>query len=182
MSERATLAETGNGQAPTTPGWFVLNAKDARWMRSEKFGMVCAFQGDYQFPEIGVNLRVLRPGEPNCFFHVESVQEDFLVLSGECLLLVDEEQQRLKPFDYVHLPAGTPHVFVGASKAPCLVLMIGARGDDKTLLYPDSEFARKFGAGVDQETSSPEEAYASCPEWQPMPGPGSSPPEPSSAG
>ena len=180
MSERASLAETGHGQAPATPGWFVLNARDARWMRSEKFGMLCSFQGAYQLPEIGVNLRVLRAGEPNCFYHVESVQEDFLVLSGECLLLIDEEQQRLKAFDYVHLPAGTPHVFIGASKTPCLILMIGARGDGKSLLYPVSEFARKFGAGVDQETNSPEEAYASCPEWQPMPGPGTSTPKPPS--
>ena len=118
---------------------FVLNVRDAQWMTHETFGAGCRFESrDEPFPEYGVNVSVLRPGQPNALYHRESRQEDFLVLAGECLLLVDGEERRLGPWDFVHCPAGTDHVFVGASEEPCAILMIGGRVPDQELVYPVS--------------------------------------------
>jgi uncharacterized cupin superfamily protein len=91
------------------------------------------------------------------------VQEDFLVLSGECLLLVEEEERPLKAWDFVHCSPGTRHIFIGAGEGPCAILMVGARGEDKTLHYPPSEVAAKHGASASEETTSPREAYADWP-------------------
>jgi len=141
---------------------FVLNVRDAQWMTHETFGAGCRFESrDEPFPEYGVNVSVLRPGQPNALYHRESRQEDFLVLAGECLLLVDGEERRLGPWDFVHCPAGTDHVFVGASEEPCAILMIGGRVPDQELVYPVSELAARHGAGATAETDSPEEAYGS---------------------
>ena len=89
MVEEARLEETPSGLVPTTDGWFVLNVRDAAWVTQPTFGAGCRFEGpDARFPELGINLRVLQPGQPNCLYHRESAQEDFLVLAGECALLV----------------------------------------------------------------------------------------------
>ena len=158
--------------------WFVVNVRDARWRKHETFGASCRFEDpEAQFPQLGVNLRVLRPGQPNCLYHAESLQEDFLVLAGEWLLLADGEERRLEAWDFVHCPPGTEHVFVGAGDGPCVILMAGARDPDEQLLYPVSELARRYGASAERETSSPEEAYASFPppkderpeDWEKLP-------------
>ena len=142
--------------------WFVVNVRDARWWRHHAFGASCRFENrETPFEQLGVNIRVLQPGEPNCLYHSENLQEDFLVLAGECLLLVDGEERPLETWDFVHSPPGTEHVFVGAGDGPCAILMVGARSDDERLLYPVSEVARRHGASAEQETTSPEEAYAS---------------------
>jgi uncharacterized cupin superfamily protein len=95
--------------------WFVVNVRDARWRRHETFGASCRFETPQTpFDQLGVNIRVLQPGEPNCLYHSENLQEDFLVLAGECLLLVDGEERPLQAWDFVHCPPGTEHVFVGA--------------------------------------------------------------------
>ncbi len=113
----ARLEETGSGLAPASDGWFVVNVRDTQWMTSETFGSGCVFESrEHSFPEFGINLAVLQPGEPNCLYHAESQQESFLVLSGECRLLVNGEERALKPWDFVHCPAGTEHVFVGAGR------------------------------------------------------------------
>jgi uncharacterized cupin superfamily protein len=165
MVEEARLEETETGLRPGTDGWFAMNVRDARWMRHETFGAGCAFEGpEAWFRELGINLRVLQPGQPNCLYHRESLQEDFLVLMGECLLLVEGQERSLRAWDFVHCPPNTEHVFVGAGDGPCVVLMVGARSDDEVLLYPVSELARRYGASVEKETDSPEEAYASFPE------------------
>jgi hypothetical protein len=39
------------------------------------------------------------------------------------------------------------------------ILMMGARAE-RSIVYPVSEAARRHGAGVERETSSPIEAYA----------------------
>ena len=157
----APLDDSGSGLAPTGDGWFVLNVRDAAWVTSETFGSGCVFESkDFWFPQLGVNISVLEPGEPNCLYHSESQQEAFLVLSGECKLLVEGDERLLQPWDFFHCPAGTEHVFVGAGDGPCAILMIGARSEDEQLLYPVSELAARYGASAEEETPEPKKAYA----------------------
>lgn len=101
-----------------------------------------------------------KPGEQNCLYHSESQQEAFLVLSGECRLLVEGEERLLRPWDFFHCAAGTEHVFVGAGEGPCVILMAGARSEDEQLLYPVSELAARYRASVEEETPDPKQAYA----------------------
>lgn len=157
----ARLDDSGAGLAPASEGWFVVNVRDAEWWTSKTFGSGCAFESEeIHFPEFGINLAVLEPGEPNCLYHSESQQEAFLVLSGECRLLVDGAERLLQPWDFFHCPAGTQHVFVGAGDGPCVVLMAGARSEDEQLLYPASELAARYGASAEEETPDPRQAYA----------------------
>ena len=123
-------------------GWFVVNVAEARAVAVEGSGAYVPFepQGE-RFPDYGINIQVLPPGEPNAMYHSESVQEDFLVLSGECLAIVEDEEIRLRAWDFVHCPAGTSHVFVGAGDGPCAILMVGARGEGATVHYPVSAVA-----------------------------------------
>jgi uncharacterized cupin superfamily protein len=102
-------------------------------------------------------------------YHSESVQEDFLVLAGECLLVVEDEERRLRAWDFVHCPPGISHIFVGAGDGPCAILMVGARRPGKSLHYPVSEVAARHGASVAEPTSSPDEAYAGWEEMDPEP-------------
>jgi uncharacterized cupin superfamily protein len=159
MVERARIEETENGRVPAGDGWFVLNARATPWWQSGYFGASTSFEGEPEFPEYGINIHVLWPGQPNGLYHRESVQEDFLVVAGECLVLIEGEEQRLKAWDFVHCPAGTDHIFVGAGDGPCVLVMAGSRAES-TIVYPVSELARKHGAGVERETGSPPEAYA----------------------
>ncbi len=163
MAGEASVERTEQGLVPRGEGWFVVNARDARWYHNDAFGSACIFEGDARFPDFGINIQVLDPGRPNCMYHGENAQEDFLVLTGECLLLVDGEERRLKQWDFVHCPAWTEHVFVGAGDGPCAILMVGARPAEEQLRYPVVEVARKHGAGVEQETSSGDDAYAPFP-------------------
>ena len=120
------------------------------------------------FSDIGVNVRVVWPGDPNALYHSEGVQEGFLVLSGKCTLIVEEEERPLLQWDYFHCPAGTRHVIVGAGDGPCAILMIGSRTPDAGVVYPESELAKSHGAGVDKETESEDEAYQAFPEGVPI--------------
>ena len=96
-------------------------------------------------------------------YHWEADQEDFLVLAGEALAIVEGEERPLRPWDFVHCPAGTNHVIVGAGDGPCVVLAVGAR--DKSTGpewggYTVDKAALRHGAGVERETSDAHEAYA----------------------
>jgi uncharacterized cupin superfamily protein len=158
----ARLEDSGSGLAPAEEGWFVVNTRDAEWWTSPAFGSGCVFESEAAgFEQLGINISVLEPGKPNCLYHSEPEQEeDFLVLSGEGILLVEGEERPLKPWDFVHLPAGTEHVFVGAGEEPCVILMAGARVRPEQLHYPKSELAAKYGASAEQTTPHPKEAYA----------------------
>jgi uncharacterized cupin superfamily protein len=161
MTPEAPLAQTGNGLVPEGEGWFVMNAREARWWHHDTFGSSVTFEGnDAHFPQFGINVQVLAPGEPNCMYHGENAQEDFLVLFGECLLLVEGEERPLRQWDFVHCPAWTQHVFVGAGQGPCGILMVGARPENEELLYTVVDVAQKHNAGVSKETTSGGEAYA----------------------
>jgi uncharacterized cupin superfamily protein len=163
--DEARLDESGSGLAPVTDGWFVVNVRDAMWLTSEKgekqpSGSECAFETPMvEFPQLGIRLHVLEPGESNGLYHSESKQEDFLVLSGECRLLVEGEERILRPWDFFHSPAGTEHIFVGAGDGPCAILMTGARGEDWHIRYPVSELAARYGASAKEETTDPDQAY-----------------------
>ncbi len=156
----ASLRRTDAGLVPEGAGWFVLNAREARWWHAEELGRACTFEGDARFGQVGINIHVLEPGEPNCMYHGEDCQEDFLVLAGECLLLVEGEERRLQAWDFVHCPPWTEHVFVGAGSGACVILMVGARDPDAGVHYPVTEVALRHRAGVEEETDSPPEAYA----------------------
>jgi uncharacterized cupin superfamily protein len=164
MSE-APLQDSGSGLAPAGDGWFVVNVRDAEWLTSENgelqpSGSECAFESrEFWFRQLGFRLHVLPPGQPNGLYHSESAQEAFLVLSGECTLLVEGEERTLRQWDFFHSPAGTEHIFVGAGDGPCVILMAGARSEDEQLRYPVSELAARYGASVEEETSDPDQAY-----------------------
>ncbi len=177
--EEATLEDVGSGLAPVSPGWFVVNVRDAAWVRNELFGARCSFQSDgrvlrdrpdldeQRFSQVGITLAALEPGRPSGLYHAESAQEGFLVLEGECSVLVDDEERTLRQWDFLHCPPGTAHAFVGAGPRRCILLMVGARPEGKTISYPRSKLALARSAGVEEETDSPREAYASFPHWRP---------------
>ncbi len=160
MVPEARLEQTDAGLVPRGEGWFVVNAREARWWDSD-FGPYTRFEGDEdaRFGQVGINIGILQPGQPACMYHREDTQEDFLVLYGECIVLVEEQERPMKQWDLFHSPPGTNHVIVGAGTGPCAVLAVGKRPDSE-IVYPASELAQRHGAGVDKETPDPQEAYA----------------------
>ena len=168
--EEASSEETPYGRYITSEGWFVLNLADALAVRNEEKGGASypLEPREQPFADVGVHVGVLWPGDPTALYHSEGVQEGFLVLQGECTLVVEEEERPLRQWDYFHCPAGTRHVFVGAGDGPCAILAIGARPDVE-LRYPTSEVAAKYGASVAKDTDEPDEAYADWPgEYEPV--------------
>jgi uncharacterized cupin superfamily protein len=153
-------------------GWFVVNVRNGRWLANPAFGTICELEQHGRFPQTGIRVHILEPGKPNCRYHREEAQEDFLVLSGECLLLVNGEERRLRAWDFVHCPPGVSHVFVGAGEGPCAVLMIGHRPATERLYYPQSELARRHGAEAPEPTSQPPVAYSDVPPWEDTEPPG----------
>jgi uncharacterized cupin superfamily protein len=176
--EEARLDDVGSGLTPLSPGWFVVNVGVAAWLRHDAFGGRCVFESNgrvlaerpdaapQMFSDTGFTLAVLEPGKPSGLFHAESAQEDFLVLAGSCLLLVEDDERPLRAWDFVHCPAGTRHTFIGTGDGPCVLFMIGARREGKAIVYPVAEHALARAAGVEEETSSPRDAYASFGHWQ----------------
>jgi uncharacterized cupin superfamily protein len=169
MVSESPLESTEHGLVPKDKGWFVLNAREAPWIDRKGRGVYCefeGFEGEADFSHLGINVTVLGPGEPMAMYHYENDQEDFLVLAGEALLIVEGEERALGPWDFVHCPAGTNHVIVGAGRGLCVVLAVGARdrstGPDWGA-YTVDEAAIRHGAAVEQETTEPEEAYARFP-------------------
>jgi uncharacterized cupin superfamily protein len=170
MISEARLEQTGDGLVPADDGWFVLNAREARWMHGEGRGARLTFEGETEFPQVGIGLFVLAPGETVGMYHWEADQEDFLVISGEGVLIIEGEERPLRAWDFVHCPVETNHIIVGAGEAPCVVLAVGARenqeGEDWGG-YTVNEVALRHGAGVERETNVVEEAYARFPKREP---------------
>ena len=159
----APLSATKYGLVPDGEGWFVLNARETRWRDYGPLGAACDFEGKRPFKQLGINLNVLRPGEPMSVYHRENHHEGFLVLAGACLLVVEGTERPLKAWDFFHCPAGTGHVIVGAGNGPAVVLAVGARGGRKGIEYLVASAALAHGAGVEQQTTKSAEAYASSP-------------------
>jgi uncharacterized cupin superfamily protein len=177
MIPEAALEKTEAGLAPVGEGWFVVNAREARWRHRGGRGESLPLTGwtdldaERHFPQVGINLFVLGPGEPIGMYHWEADQEDFLVLSGEAVLIVEGRERSLRQWDFVHCPPRTNHMIVGAGDGPCAVLAIGARehseADCNGGAYTVDEVALRHGAGVEAQTSDPELAYARFPEPEP---------------
>jgi uncharacterized cupin superfamily protein len=160
MTDKAALRMTRGGASPDGDGWFVLNARHSRWRDDGPLGRYCTFEGKRRFGQLGLNINVLQPGQPLGYYHREGAQEDFLVLRGQCTLIVEGQERPLRAWDFFHCPPGTEHVIVGAGDEPAIVVAVGARGRGKGgIVYPVSDLAGRFGASVGQETRSPSEAY-----------------------
>jgi uncharacterized cupin superfamily protein len=155
---------------PTTAGWFVVNVRDARWLHND-MRAVCRFggEGEAQFDDLGVCLYWLQSGKPMSMYHHEAGQEDFLLLRGEAILLVEGEERPLRTWDFFHCPSRTPHTIVAAGHEPALVLAVGARRERGSVRYPVEPAAVRHDAGVSDPTGSPQEAYARY--GPPLPGP-----------
>jgi len=164
----AELVRTEHGLVPKGDGWFVLNAREAQWWERNGRGVLCefegaGFEGALDFTQLGINLTVLRPGEPMSMYHYENDQENFLVLAGEALLICEGEERPLHAWDFVHCPARTEHTIVGSGESSCVVLAVGAR--DRSVgpdwgAYTVDDAALRSGAGVEEETTVPKVAYA----------------------
>ena len=171
MPREAKLERTDAGLVPASDGWFVLNAMDARWVHREGRGESAPLTGwtddeaEAWFPQLGVNLVVLGPGEPLGMYHWEADQEGLLVLSGEALLVIEGEERLLRAWDYVHCPPGTSHTIVGAGAAPCAILAVGAREHQTGAWggYVADEVALRHGAAHTEETDDAAVAYARFP-------------------
>lgn len=169
MVPEAPLHETDEGLVPGSPGWFVINAREARWRRRPERGFSLPLSGwtdeecETQFPQLGVNLIVLAPGEPLAVYHWEADTEGFLVIAGEPLLIIEGEERRLRQWDYVHCPPKTNHIIVGAGSAPAVVLAVSSRefmASPEWGGYTADPVAARHNAGVERDTPDPEVAYA----------------------
>jgi uncharacterized cupin superfamily protein len=145
---------------------FIVNVGAARAFSHSRRATIIDFEPEgVRWPDTGVNIQIMEPGRPNCRYHSEPVQEDFLVLEGECIVILDGEERPLRQWDFVHCPAGTEHVFVGAGDRPCAVLMIGSRREDAAH-YPVNDVAARYDASVTRATDEPAKAYA---DWRQEP-------------
>ena len=164
----AEMESTEAGRRPEGDGWFVVNVADTAGETRMDGAIIASFEnGDRPFPHFGINVTVLDDGVPNCLYHREGLQEAFLVLDGEPLLLIEGEERRLRKWDFVHCPPGATHVFVG----PGVILMVGARGPDDELHYPRDELAAKHGASAAADSGVSKEAYTAAGwsrEWRPV--------------
>jgi uncharacterized cupin superfamily protein len=167
MVSEAQIEATEKGLVPKGEGWFVVNARDVVWGVSEGRGAYSWLEGEPGFSQLGIHLVAMEPGEPMSMYHWEADQEDFLVLRGEALLVIEGEERPLRQWDFVHCPPEAKHTIVGAGDSTSLVLAVGAR--DRSVGpnwggYSVDQAATKHGAGVEQETSDPAEAYAAYPD------------------
>ena len=187
----ADFEENEYGRRAVGAGWFVLNAQDARWEEVAGRGKWASLESTRLSDQIGVSLCVLEPGGAMARYHWETDEEDFLVVSGEALLIVEGEERPLQQWDFVHCPPETDHVIVGAGNEPCVIFAVGARerhthrlpdgtleGKDDWGAYTVDAAALRHGAGVEVETTDASVAYAAYPPgrhvryggWLPSPG------------
>ena len=166
---RKAVLENG---VPVTAGWFVVNVRDARWMHN-RMRSVCRFggEGEAHFDDLGVSLFWLRPAQAMSLYHHEAGQEDFLVIAGDCTLVIEGAEHSLQTWDFVHCPPGTAHTIVAAGDAPALVLAVGARKEKGNARYPVDPVAVSHGAGVPDDSTTASQTYASFGELTPRPAP-----------
>ncbi len=174
MVPESTPARTEYGLVPSGEGWYVLGLRDAEWRHADGRGAVCLalddFEGERQAKELGVNPFVLAPGEAMATYHWEADQEDFLVVAGEAILIVEGEERPLRAWDFVHCPPNTKHVIIGAGTGPCVVIAVGARersSEPESLGFTVDELAKRHGVSVDEHTTDPDAVYGQLPPREP---------------
>jgi mannose-6-phosphate isomerase-like protein (cupin superfamily) len=169
MVPEAPLDRDEAGLGVSNQGWFVLNARDARWWDKPGQGFSLPltgsdeFEAETFFPMLGMSIRVIRRGEPSTTYHWETEQEDFLVLSGEAILLVEGTERLLRQWDFVHCPPETRHAFVGAGDEPCVLLCASSRQfqkDGPWGAYCVDEAATRHNASPPEETQDGGVAYS----------------------
>ncbi len=150
-------------------GWFKQNLSEVEALHHEQGGIGYLFGETRPFEryqDFGINVRVLKPGQPASLYHSEAAEEFFIVLGGECLAIVEDQEVPLRKWDFLHTPPATAHLIVGAGEAPATVLMVGGRGATEPPHYPVSELAARYGASVQTETDDPQDAWQQV-GWKP---------------
>jgi len=164
--DEARIERTAAGLRPSGEGWFTVNLADLEARRNSRLGLTCSPEpSDAPFEEFGFNVRVLEPGQTNAMYHRENQQEAFLVLAGECILVVEGQERRLGSGDFFHGPPLTGHVLIGAGDRPCTVVMVGGRTKQWCVGegFPVDATAARYGASVRNATENPADAYADVP-------------------
>jgi uncharacterized cupin superfamily protein len=173
MTNEARMQQTEAGLVPEGEGWWVLNARDARWIKRDGRGWSVPFTGwtdeeaEVFYPLLGVNLVVLEPGQPLSIYHQETDAEGFVVVAGEALLIVEGQERALRQWDYVHTPVGCSHTIIGAGDDRCVIVAAGSRvniGKENWGSYTVDETAQRHNAGVEEETPDAQIAYS---RWKP---------------
>jgi uncharacterized cupin superfamily protein len=160
----AKIDETEHGRMPADDGWFILNLRDVAWATVEGGGAWAAWETrESASKTLGWGVHVLWPGDSPGYYHAESQQEGFLVLSGQCIAIVEGEERPMGPGDFLHSPPGTGHIIVGAGDGPCALVMVGTRAPDNEIQYLVDPVAARHGWSVEQQTDSPREAYKDRP-------------------
>jgi uncharacterized cupin superfamily protein len=168
----ARIEETATGRQPADDGWFILNLAELGWATVPGGGTWSSFESPAaRSPMLGIGVHILWPGDRPGYYHWESEQEGFLVLSGECLAIVEGQERRMGPWDYLHCPPGTAHITIGAGDGPCAIVMVGTRTPGHATRYVVDPTAARHGAAVAVETDSAREAYAERPPIVPAPSP-----------
>jgi uncharacterized cupin superfamily protein len=158
--QEAHIEQTPEGQVPAGDGWFILNLGEMAWASVPGYGAwLDPPHADPSQPGVGVHVHVLQPGEPNGYYHAEAAQEGFIVLSGECIAVVEGEERRMRQWDYFHSPPGTEHITVGAGDEPCAILMFGSPDPSRKVEWIANEVAARHGASVAKTTGRDKEAY-----------------------
>jgi quercetin dioxygenase-like cupin family protein len=167
MVREAHIEKTPEGQVPVDGGWFILNLGEMAWETVAGFGVACGFDGPEHAPGtpgVGVHLHVLQPGEAPGYYHAEEAQEGFIVLSGECIAIVEGQERRMRQWDYLHSPPGTEHITVGAGDGPCAILMFGSPDPSRKVEWIANETAARYGASVAKTTGRGTDVYGDFPE------------------
>ena len=160
----AEIEETATGRQAAGDGWFILNLGEMGWQTVPGGGTWSVFEApSAPSPMLGIGVHILQPGETPGMYHAESEQEGFLVLSGECIAIVEGQARRMRAWDYLHCPPHTGHITVGAGDGPCAILMVGTRTPGHAIHYPVEPAAAAHGASVTSATDSATEAYADRP-------------------
>ena len=170
----ARIEDTGHGRAPAGEGWFILNLGEMPWETVPGFGV----WRDLDWARaaggpagLGIHVHVLQPGETNGYYHAEDAVEGFVVLSGECLALVEGRELPMRQWDVFHSPPGTEHGFVGAGDGPAVILMFGAPDPSRKVTWIADETAARHGASVERTTGVGTEAYGDIPDQTVIPPP-----------
>jgi Cupin domain len=165
----ASVRMSKNGLVTDGEGWFVVNARESRWRDEGPLGSYCTFEGKRAIPAFRDQYQRPRAGRDDGDVPPRDRQEAFLILAGECTLIVEGRGRQLVAWDFFYCPPGTGHSIVAAGRQAAVVLAVGARGRGVGggVVYPVCKAAARYGASVARETTSSAAAYAKARARQP---------------